>query len=130
MRLMLDTNAYSAFMRGDEGMKALFASAEELLLPVQALAELRAGFRLGSQEKRNLDELERFLASPRVRIHPSTETTAIRFAETFCALRRAGTPIPANDLWIAAAALESGSMLVSRDAHFEAVPGLLLWKEP
>lgn len=126
MRLMLDTNAYSAFMRGDAAVAELIARADEILLPVPVLAELRAGFRLGNREPANLRELERFLASPRVRAFPATETSAVFYAETYCALRAAGNPIPGNDLWIAALALESGSMLVTADAHFAAVKGLLL----
>jgi len=125
MRIMLDTNAYSAFKRGEGSARETIASADEILLPVPVLGELRAGFRSGSREEANLRELEQFLASPRVRVHPLGEETAIFYAEVHGSLRKAGTPIPTNDLWIAASALESGSVLVTRDSHFDAVSGLI-----
>ena len=125
MRIMLDTNAYSAFKRGDESARETIASADEILLPTPVLGELRAGFRSGSREEANLHELELFLSSPRVRVHTLGEETAIFYAEVHGSLRKAGTPIPTNDLWIAASALESGSMLVTRDSHFDAVAGLV-----
>lgn len=125
MRLMLDTNAYSSFKRGDEKTVELLSRADELLIPPSVLGELRAGFRSGRREAENLKELETFLSSPRVHVPPLGEATAIFYAEIHGALRAAGKPIPTNDLWIAAAALETGSLLLSADAHFEAVAGLI-----
>ncbi len=122
---MLDTDAYSAFKRGDAGMVDSLSTADEILVPTPVLGELRAGFRAGSREAANLKELEAFLASPRVRAHPLGEETAIFYAEVHGALKAAGTPIPTNDLWIAAAALETGSVLLTRDAHFDSVAGLV-----
>lgn len=114
MRLMIDTNAYAAFMRGDQDVYELLARADEILIPTPVLGELRAGFRIGSKEVQNLDELHRFLASPRVSIHPLGEASAVFYAEVHSALRTAGKPIPTNDLWIAAAALECGAALLTR----------------
>ena len=125
MRIMLDTSAYSAFKCGDPATVESLSGADEILVPAPALAELRAGFRSGSREAANLTELEAFLASPRVRVHALGEATAIFCAEIHGALRAAGKPIPTNDLWIAAAALETGSILVTRDHHFDSVAGLL-----
>ncbi len=122
---MLDTNAYSALMRGDAATAEIIAYADEVLLPTPTLAELRAGFRAGNRESENIDVLVRFLSNPRVRVHPLGESTAIFYAEVYGALRKAGTPIPTNDLWIAAAALESGSILVSNDAHFDVITGIV-----
>jgi len=90
------------------------------------LAELRIGFRGGSKEARNLDELEQFLSSPRVEICSLTEQTAILYAEIFGTLQRKGTPIPLNDVWIAASAMEQGAILLSADTHFTRIDGLLL----
>ena len=125
MRVMLDTNAYSAFKRGDATIVESLSKADEILIPTPVLGELRSGFRAGTREAANLKELEAFLASPRVRVHPLGEETAIFYAEVHGALRAAGTPIPTNDLWIAAAALETGSVLLTRDAHFDSVAGLV-----
>lgn len=125
MRVMLDTNAYSALMRGDSAIAETVAHADEVMLPTPTLAELRAGFRVGSRESENNDVLARFLSRPRVQVHPLGEATAVFYAEVYSALRKAGTPIPTNDLWIAAAALESGSILVSNDAHFDVITGLV-----
>jgi predicted nucleic acid-binding protein len=125
MRVMLDTNAYSAYKRGDGATKETLSLAEEVLVPTPVLGELRSGFRQGNREGANLAELEEFLSRPRVRVHPLGEGTAIYYAEIYGALRAAGKPIPTNDLWIAAAALETGSILLSRDSHFDAVAGLI-----
>ncbi|MEI6874567.1 MAG: type II toxin-antitoxin system VapC family toxin [Spirochaetota bacterium] len=124
--LALDTNAYSAFKRGHEAVVDAIARSELVLLPLPVFAELRIGFRGGSQEARNLRELEQFLASPRVRLCTLGEHTGILFAEIFGRLRRKGTPIPLNDIWIASCAMEHGAILLSADAHFTAIDGLLL----
>ena len=124
--LALDTNAYSGFKRGLVEVVDQLARAERILFPVPVLAELRIGFRGGSREALNLDELEQFLCSPRVEICSLTEQTAILYAEIFGTLQRKGTPIPLNDVWIAASAMEQGAILLSADAHFAWLDGLLL----
>ena len=125
MRIMLDTNAYSAFKRGDAAIRERLAQADEILVSTIVLGELRSGFRAGMREADNLRELEEFLSRPRVHVHALGEETALFYAEIHGTLRIAGTPIPTNDLWIAAATLETGSLLLSRDAHFDKVAGLI-----
>jgi len=125
MRVMIDTNAYSSFKRGSRDTIEALAKADEILVPAIVLGELRAGFHGGNRENDNLLELEEFLASPRVSVHSLGEETAIFYAEIYASLRAAGKPIPTNDLWIAAATLETGSILLSGDAHFDAVRGLI-----
>jgi len=122
----LDTNAYAGFKRGLVDVVVQLARAERILISVPVLAELRIGFRGGSKEARNLDELEQFLSSPRVEICSLTEQTAILYAEIFGTLQRKGTPIPLNDVWIAASAMEQGAILLSADTHFTRIDGLLL----
>jgi tRNA(fMet)-specific endonuclease VapC len=124
--LALDTNAYSRFKRGEAGLVDELGRAERILISVPVLAKLRIGFRGGSRETVNLDELEQFLSSPRVEICPMTEQTAILYAEIFGTLQRKGTPIPLNDIWIAASAMEQGAILLSADTHFARIDGLLL----
>ena len=125
MRLLIDTSAYSGFKRGDTATTEALARAEEILIPVPVLGELRVGFRGGAREAENLLELEEFLDSPRVSVLSMGEETAIRYAEIYTGLKSAGTPIPTNDLWIAASVLETGSILLSRAAHFDLVPGII-----
>jgi tRNA(fMet)-specific endonuclease VapC len=123
---MLDTNAYTAFMHGEPAAVDRIARADEILLPMPVLAELRCGFAAGSREQENLALLDRFLDSARVSAHPVTERTVLHYVNAWRVLREAGTPIPANDLWIAACALETGSELLSADRHFLKVPGLIV----
>lgn len=122
----LDTCEYAAFKRGDAKAVELIARAERISVPLPVLAELRVGFRGGSREAQNLDELERFLSSSRVDVPPMTEQTAILYAEIFGTLKNKGTPIPINDIWIAAVALEQGAILYSSDEHFARIEGLPL----
>jgi tRNA(fMet)-specific endonuclease VapC len=93
---------------------------------VVSLGELLAGFRAGSQEAKNRQQVGLFLDSPRVRLLTIDEETADFYAVIVLALKRAGTPIPTNDIWIAAVAQRHGLPVYTRDAHFQAVPGLLL----
>lgn len=122
----IDTTSYSNFKRGDPTTVGSLSRADHIYVPVPVLAEMRVGFRGGSKEETNLHELEQFLSSPRVSISPLGEQTAILFAEIYATLRRKGTPIPINDVWVAASAMEHGSILLTADAHFGNVEGLLL----
>jgi len=124
--LIIDTNAYSGHRRGDARAVSALEAAEEIHLPLIVLGELLAGFAGGTHPERNRDELARFMASPRVHLMMPDEKTAREYAEVFVALRRRGTPIPANDLWIAALARQYRLPLLSFDAHFATVPGLTL----
>ena len=128
--LCLDTNAYSGFMRGSEAAVALIESADHLWMPFVVLGELRAGFSKGSRAGINEAELAEFLASPHVAIAGAGDATSRIYARVFDALRRSGTPIPANDLWVAACALEQHSALFSLDAHFAGIEGLKVVGKP
>lgn len=123
--LSLDTNAYSDFKRGLPSVIEALARADRILVPIPVLAELRVGFRGGHKEQQNLLELEQFLSSPRVSLSTLGEQTAILFAEIYGTLKKRGTPIPLNDVWIAASSLEHGAILLSADNHFSQVEGLL-----
>ncbi len=124
--ILIDTNAYVAFMRGDPEIAEVFAHADKLFLNSIVLGELLGGFAAGSREARNRAELARFLESPRVNVVVITTETADSYALIYANLRRKGQPISANDLWIAASALEHGAALLSLDAHFAGVDGLRL----
>lgn len=122
--IAIDTNAYTAFKRGDAPIVSVMQHAPSLMLPVTVLGELLAGFAVGNRESVNRSELTRFLASPRVTVIPTTTATADLYALVYAALRRKGQPIPSNDLWIAASCLEHGAALLTFDAHFQAIDGL------
>lgn len=126
MRICLDTSGYSAFKRGRAGALDLVQRADEIILPAVVLGELFAGFRIGSRERINRQELNAFMESPRVRVAPLDSETAQRYAEILAYLRERGAPIPTNDLWIAACAMQWGLRLVTTDAHFGRLPQVSL----
>jgi tRNA(fMet)-specific endonuclease VapC len=123
-RLVLDTSAYSHFRAGDERVLDLIAAAEIVSIPTIVLGELEAGFTLGRRERENRTLLAEFLAEPFVSILPVTPAVARRYGPLFADLRRAGTPIPINDIWIAATTQDCGGHLLSFDRHFDEIANL------
>ncbi len=126
MKLLLDTNAYVALMKGDEATATLVRSAEQLVFSTVVVGELLFGFRNGSRYERNATQLDEFLAQAWVTLQSVTRITADRFGRVTAQLRKAGTPIPSNDIWIAAQAFETGADLVTFDQHFATVLGLVV----
>lgn len=126
-KVLLDTNAYSRLAGGDEGLLDVLGEADVVYLSVFVLGELYARFKGGKLERKNRTELAEFLQAPTVKRLFATDETAEVFAVTKDALRRQGTPIPINDVWIAAHALEAGATLLTFDAHFGHVKGLRRW---
>ncbi len=124
MKVLLDTNAYSALMRGLPSVVDKVRNAEQVLLSTIVIGELLYGFRYGGQFEKNLDILRRFLENPYVALLPATYVTADRFSLLAAALRRKGEPIPSNDIWIAAHTLEAGADLLSYDGHFSHIDSL------
>jgi tRNA(fMet)-specific endonuclease VapC len=122
--VLIDTNAYAAFKRGDPKILKVLSTADELCFSVTVLGELLAVFAAGTKEARNREELSSFLESPRVQVYQITEITADCYALIYASLRRKGQPIPTNDLWIAASALEHGAAILTLDAHFKHIEGL------
>jgi len=125
-RILLDTNAYAAFKRGDAGALAVLRRAPEIGLCPTVLGELLAGFACGSQAARNRRELSEFIHTPRVRLLSIDGETAEHYAALFAGLRRKGKPVPTNDLWIAAVALQHGYAVFSLDAHFAEMDNLIV----
>lgn len=124
-KILLDTNAYVAFKRGDPGAVEIVQFADALGFNTVVLGELMGGFAVGTCAARNRRELNTFLDSPRTHIIPISENTAEYYASVFAAQKRKGRPIPTNDLWIAASALETGHALYTYDKHFNEIDGLL-----
>lgn len=124
MRVLLDSNAYSQWKRGHVGVAKLVRSSSEILVPLVVVGELLYGFQYGRRTEENIRELQMFLEDRRVSVVGMTMTTADRYARIAVNLRRKGRPIPTNDIWIAAHAMETGADLVSLDRHFAEVDGL------
>lgn len=127
--ILLDTNAYVRYLAGDEKVLEALARANRVSMSVFVLGELYSGFRAGDREKKNRQILDLFLAKPGVEVLEATRETAEYFGMIKDGLKKAGRPIPLNDVWIAAHALETASVLVTYDTHFAAVPGLRTWDE-
>ena len=126
MNILLDTTAYSELNRGNEAVLAVMRQATTVAIPSIVLGELHSGFKAGTRLLENTERLANFLAKPTVRILNVTEATALRYAEVNYYLRTKGKPIPTNDVWISALALEHGLHLLALDAHFREIPLLLL----
>jgi tRNA(fMet)-specific endonuclease VapC len=124
-RILIDTNVYTAFKLNDPRVTDLLRRAEQVALNPVVMAELLAGFRGGDREAYNRGALQKFLASPRVILLSMDRDTAEHYAAAYTTLRRKGRPIPTNDLWIAASALQYGMGLLSMDGHFAEIDGLI-----
>jgi len=122
MILALDTNAYVAFCKANPDAIEAIQRAERILAPLVVIAELRAGFAVGRKGDQNEAVLQRFLSSKRVAIACPDEATTFAYARLFAYLRKKGSPIPINDLWIAALALQRDAILLTFDAHFDLLP--------
>ena len=122
MRVALDTNRYVDLCRDAPEVVAVVETASSVYLPFVVLAELRAGFAVGSKGPENELVLRRFLAKPGVEVLYAGEPTSHHYAMAYRQLRKQGTPIPTNHLWIAALVLEHGLVLCARDRHFDRLP--------
>ncbi len=130
MKILLDTSAYAGLMRGHRDIAAVIQRSDEIRVNVVVLGELRSGFLKGKYRKKNERELETFLASPRVGILTLDEDTAERYAIILNALWKAGTPIPINDIWIAASAMQHGLRVLTSDIHYQKVPHIVVESFP
>ncbi len=105
-------------------MLKLLAAARIVVVPVTVLGELQAGFELGQRTRENEEVLAEFLSEPFVSVRATTPDMARRYGQIFAQLKRTGTPLPVNDIWIAAAAIECSGQLITFDRHFERIEGL------
>lgn len=126
-KILLDTNAYSSFLRGDNQVMEVIAKAETVYISIIVIAELLAGFKAGSKELQNKMWLQEFLSKSTVQTIDVTMETAEIFSEIKHGLASSGTPLPINDVWIASHAVETGSTLITYDAHFTLIPKVRIW---
>lgn len=124
-KILIDTNIYSYAMKGEDDVVSILQQASEIGISAISIGELLSGFKGGKREKENQAELKAFLDAPRVRLYGVDEDTAEFYAEILDQMRKAGTPIPTNDIWIGAVALQHGLRLFSKDVHFEHISGLI-----
>lgn len=125
-RIIIDTNVYVAFKRSVRNVVKLLRGVEYIGINIVVIGELYSGFKGGHKETLNKTELEEFLDTPRVDVIPIDEITAEFYAQIYWNLKRKGHPVPTNDMWIAASALQHGLALFTLDAHFKAIDGLML----
>ena len=128
-KILLDTSAYTNLFKQYPLLEPLVEEADYVYFSAVVYAELVEGFSLGNKERQNREHLERFLALPQVHFLDITRETGEFWKSVRLDLRKNGTPIPINDVWIAAQAIETGSVLVTYDDHFARVPGLRTWGE-
>ena len=124
MRVAIDTNRLTDLLQGDARLAERLGVCDEVWVPLVVLGEIKAGFHGGTQRHRNEALLQRFLAKATVSVLLPGRETAEHYARIFVQLKRAGTPVPDNDLWIAALALEHDLTLITRDRHFERISQL------
>lgn len=125
MRVALDTHRLTDLFQGDAALAEYLGICDEIWIPLIVLGEIKAGFYGGAQQHRNEALLHRLLAKTTVGVLLPSRETAEHYARLFVQLKRAGSPVPDNDLWIAALVLEHDLRLITRDRHFERIPQLL-----
>lgn len=124
MRVALDTNRLTDLFRGDGELGAFLGGCDEVCVPFVVLGEMKAGFLGGTRSAANEKLLASLLARETVAILYAGRETTEQYARLFVQLKRAGTPAPDNDLWIAALCLEHDLALITRDRHFDKIPQL------
>jgi len=127
---MIDTSAYAAFLRGHPGIKLAIQRAHGISLTPVVLGELLSGFMMGKNERRNRAILQDFLSSPRVNLLEIDEETSERYAVILHHLRTKGTPVPTNDVWIAASAMQYGLKVLTTDRHYIEIPQIITEYHP
>ena len=124
MRVAIDTNRLTDLFKGDADLASYLGTCDEVWLPFVVLGEIKAGFYGGTRQAQNELLLSRLLSRRTVRILYACRETTEQYARLFAQLKRAGKPVPDNDLWIAALALENDLALITRDCHFDQIPQL------
>lgn len=124
MKVVLDSNRYTDLMSGVAEVVEFLLEVEAIYVPLIVLGELRAGFANGSKRQENERKLALFLAQEAIFVLRPDEATTYFYADLYAQLRRKGTPIPSNDLWIAALTVQHNLVLFDRDSDFDRVPQL------
>ena len=128
MKILLDTSGYVAFKRNISEIVEIITHAESIIFSFIVLGELMFGFRNGTKFNENMEGLNKFLDHEAVDLPPIGKITSDRYSRIATQLKNQGTPIPTNDIWIAAQTMEHGAELISSDQHFDKINGLVLTK--
>ena len=123
-RLVVDTSAYSHLRRWHPEVERMATGAAAVLMPAIVIGELEAAFAAGTRRQANLDLLDEFLGLPFVSVYPVTRSVAARYGDLIARMRMAGTPVPVNDVWIAATTLDQDGDLLTFDRDFARIPDL------
>lgn len=126
MILVIDTNAYSAFCQGNASVIGYLEKADEVIVPSIVAGELISGFLQGTRWDQNWRNFQEFLKQPGIRLQDPGMSGAEQYGLMVKSLKKAGTPVPTNDVWIAAIALSQGAGVLTRDSHFDHFPGLFV----
>jgi len=125
VRIALDTNRYVDLCKGVVETVTLLEEAEAVVVPFVVLGELRAGFANGRRQAENERTLRRFFLKDGVEVLFADDQTTHHYAAVFLQLRKQGTPIPTNDIWLAALVLQHNLVLHARDRHFDHLPQII-----
>jgi tRNA(fMet)-specific endonuclease VapC len=125
VRVAIDTNRYVDLCKGVAETVEILETADVVVLPFMVLGELRAGFLLGRRQADNERALNRLLLKDGVEVLYADDQTTYHYASVFRQLRKQGTPIPTNDMWLAALVLQHNLALHARDRHFDHLPQLV-----
>ncbi|MDP2646093.1 MAG: type II toxin-antitoxin system VapC family toxin [Desulfobacterales bacterium] len=125
MKILLDTSAYVGFKRNMPDIVEVIVRAEQVLFSPIVLGELMFGFRNGTRFKANMEDLDKFLGDQVVKVAPIGHITSDRYSRIAVDLKLKGTPIPTNDIWIAAQTMEHGAEIITTDKHFKNIDGLV-----
>lgn len=126
-KILIDTNAYSSFFKGDKQIKKEIEEADIIYMSVVVLGELYSAFRNGDRYNKNKKELDEFLDRLTVEVVKINKNTAEIYGEIKDSLKKVGKPVSINDIWIASNAMETGSIIVTYDTDFLKIPGLRVW---
>jgi tRNA(fMet)-specific endonuclease VapC len=126
-KILLDTNAYSYYLRGNQDVLKILGDADVVYMSIFVLCELFTGFKGGDKEQQNKENIYLFLRKPLVNVLDATIETAEIFGLIKNNLKIKGIPIPINDIWVAAHAIETGSILITYDDHFKNIENIRLW---
>lgn len=129
-KILLDTNSYSVLFKGkDRNLIEEVRYSETTFISTIVIGELLTGFRVGDKEEKNRKILQDFLDDHTTEVLDITRESAEIYSQIKVFLRRKGTPIPNNDIWIASNVIESGAVLITYDKHFLQIPGLRIWEK-
>ena len=128
-KIILDTNAYIAYMKKDPFVFHQLSFSDKVYISIATIGELIYGYKSGNKERKNKENLENFISKPTVETIDITSETAEFYGHIKNLLRQNGTPIPENDVWVAAHTMETGSTIITYDKHFKKVPGLKIWEQ-